>query len=333
MKKILFLLFLSVIGLFGCGNKKSQKISKERTLFGTHIIITVYDEDSKKAEKAIEAAFNEIERIDNKFNTKKIGSIIDQINSSKGKKIKLDSEGKEIFSKVKELYEVSDKKYDITISPLMDVWGFTTYASEKKLPSKQEIDKALSKIDYSKVSIKDDYLLFEKPVEKIDTGSFLKGYAISRAKLIMEEIGINSALITSISSIETIGTKPGSKKWRISLQNPSNPNDSSKNLAIVNLDDKAMGVSGDYQTFVEIDGKRYHHILDVKTGYPVSDKKMVVVICEDAFTADMLSTAFFSMPIKEILKYVEDKKNVDVFIVDADSKITTSTGFNYFLKK
>ncbi|ADO81974.1 FAD:protein FMN transferase [Ilyobacter polytropus] len=330
MKKILFLLFLSVIGLFGCGNKRSQKIEKELFSFGTYIKITVYDEDSKKAEKAIEAAFKEIERIDSKLNTKKTGSIIDQINSSKDKKIKLDSEGKEIFSKVEELYEVSNKKYDITISPLMDVWGFTTYESEKKLPSKKEIDKALSKIDYSKVSIKDDYLLFEKPVEKIDTGSFLKGYAISRAKLIMKDMGIKSAFITSISSIETIGTKPGSKKWRIGLQNPSDP---TKILDVANLDDKAMGVSGDYQTFVEIDGKRYHHILDVKTGYPVSDKKMVVVICEDAFTADMLSTAFFSMPIKEILKYVEDKKNVDVFIVDADSKITTSTGFNYFLKK
>ncbi|WP_319369892.1 FAD:protein FMN transferase [uncultured Ilyobacter sp.] len=329
MKKILFLLFLSAMGLFGCGNKKSQKIERELFSFGTYIKITVYDEDSKKAEKAIEAAFKEIERVDNKLNTKKNGSIIDQINSSKDKKIKLDSEGKEIFTKVKELYEVSGEKYDITISPLMEVWGFTTNGSEK-IPSKSEIDKALSKVDYSKVSVKDDYLIFEEPVEKIDTGSFLKGYAISRAKVLMEDMGIKSAFITSISSIETIGTKPGTKKWRIGLQNPSDP---SKMLDVVNLDDKAMGVSGDYQTFVEIEGKRYHHILDVETGYPVADKKMVVVICEDAFTADLLSTAFFSMPIKEILKYVEDKKNVDVFIVDSDSKITTSTGFNYFLKK
>lgn len=329
MKKILFLLFLSVIGLFGCVNKKSQKIEKELFSFGTYIKITVYDEDSKKAEKAIEAAFKEIERIDNKLNTKKNGSIIDKINSSKDKKVKLDSEGKDIFLRVSEMYELSKGKYDITISPLLETWGFTTDGS-KKVPSKSEIDNALSKIDYSKVSIKEDYLIFQDPVEKIDTGSFLKGYAISRAKFLMEEMGIKSAFITSISSIETIGKKPGDKKWRIGLQNPSDP---SKMLDVVNLADKAMGVSGDYQTFVEIDGKKYHHILDVKTGYPVADKKMVVVICEDAFTADLLSTAFFSMPIKEILKYAEDKKNVDVFIVDSDSRITTSAGFNYFLKK
>jgi thiamine biosynthesis lipoprotein len=329
MKKILFLLFLSVIGLFGCGNKKSQKIEKELFSFGTYIKITVYDEDSKKAEKAIEAAFKEIERIDNKLNTKKNGSIIDQINSSKDKRVKLDSEGKEIFSRVSQMYELSKGKYDITISPLLETWGFTSEGSVK-VPSKTEIDTALSKIDYSKVSIKDDYLMFQEPVEKIDTGSFLKGYAISKAKVLMEEMGIKSAFITSISSIETIGTKPGDRKWRIGLQNPSDP---SKMLDVVNLDDKAMGVSGDYQTFVEIDGKRYHHILDLDTGYPVTDKKMVVVICEDAFTADLLSTTFFSMPIKEILKYAEEMKNVDVFIVDSDSRITTSTGFNYFLKK
>ncbi len=329
MKKILFLLVLSIIGLFGCGNKKSQKIEKEIFSFGTYIKITVYDEDNKKAEKAIEAAFKEIERLDNKLNTKTNGSIIDQINSSKDKKIKIDFETKEILGKVKDTYKLSNGKYDITISPLLEIWGFTLEGSEK-VPSKMEIDGALSNIDYSKVSIDGDYLILQPPVEKIDTGSFLKGYAISKAKVVMEEMGIKSAFITSISSIEPVGTNPETKKWRRGFQNPSNP---SELLEIVNLDDKAMGVSGDYQTFVEIEGKKYHHILDIDTGYPVSDKKMVVVICEDAFTADMLSTAFFSMPIKEILNYVEDKKNIDVFIVDSDSQAITSTGFEKFFKK
>jgi thiamine biosynthesis lipoprotein len=329
MKKLAFLLFLSMIGLFGCGNQKSEKIEKEIFSFGTYIKITVYDEDRKKAEKAIEAAFKEIERIDNKLNTKTEGSIIDQINNSTDKRVIIDSESKEIFTRVEEGYELSKGKYDITISPLMKVWGFGSVERDK-VPSKDEIDEALSKVDYSKVSIDGDSLTFKAPVERIDTGSFLKGYAISKAKNLMEDMGITSAFITSISSIETIGTKPGDKKWRIGLQNPSDP---SKMLDIVNLDDKAMGVSGDYQTFVEINGKKYHHILDTDTGYPVSEKKMVVVICEDAFTADMFSTAFFSMPTKEILNYVERHKSIEVLIVDSDSKILTSTGFKIFLKK
>lgn len=331
MKKEALLLFLSIIiiGLFGCGNQKSGKIVKEIFSFGTYIKITVYDEDRKKAEKAIEAAFKEIERIDNKLNTKSNGSIIDQINKSIDKKVKIDSESREIFTRVEEGYELSKGKYDITISPLLKVWGFAS-GGRDGLPSKEEIDKALSKVDYSKVVIEGDTLAFGPPVEKIDTGSFLKGYAIWKAKNIMEELGIQSAFITSVSSIETIGTKPGDKKWRIGLQNPSTP---SEILDIVNLDDKAMGVSGDYQTFVEIDGKKYHHILDTNTGYPVSEKKMVVVICEDAFTADMFSTAFFSMPTKEILNYVENHKDIEVMIVDSDSKIVRSTGFEFFLKK
>ena len=328
MKKGL-LIILIILSLFGCGSRKPEKVEGEKFLFGTYIKVIVYDEDPKVAEEAIEAAFAEIERVDTKLNAHYDGSVIDTINRSEDKRVEIDGETMGILEEVKRVYELSEGGFDITISPLMEAWGFTEAGSER-VPSPSEIEEALAKVDYSKVRVEDDYLVFDKPVKKIDTGAFLKGYAITKAKGVMEEMGITSAFITSISSIETIGTKPGGAKWRIGVQNPESP---SEIMKIVNLDDKAMGVSGDYQTFVEIEGKKYHHILSPKTGYPIRDKKMVVVICEDAYMGDLYSTAFFSMKEEDVLEYAESQEGLDVLIVDGNSEIVISSGFGAFVDK
>lgn len=167
-------------------------------------------------------------------------------------------------------------------------------------------------------------LYFSEDGIEIDTGSFLKGYAVEKAKEVMREAGITSAFISSISSIETINSKPGKKPWRIGIENPVNTQEL---LGIIELNNKGMGVSGDYQTYVEIDGKKYHHIIDKTTGYPVTDKKMVVVISDNAFFSDMYSTAFFMMPIDEVLSFAKDK-DLEVFIVDKDMQTFKSGGFN-----
>ena len=86
-------------------------------------------------------------------------------------------------------------------------------------------------------------------------------------------------------------------------------------------------MSGDYQTYVEIDGEMYHHIIDKESGYPVKDKKMVAVICDDAFLADLYSTTFFLMPIDKVMEYVENQKDLEVMIVDKDMSIITSKNF------
>ncbi|GLI57848.1 FAD:protein FMN transferase [Propionigenium maris DSM 9537] len=323
------LIILIILSLFGCGSREPQRVEREKFLFGTYIKIIVYDEDTKLAEKAIEAAFREIARIDAKMNNHSEGSLIDKINKSTEKRVEIDEEGERILGEVKRVYKLSKGGFDITLRPLLETWGFTVDGGER-VPTPEEIEEALSKVDYSKVKIEGGYLTFDAPVEKIDTGAFLKGYAIAQAKLLMEDMGIKSAFITSISSIETIGTKPGGVKWRIGIQNPSNPREI---LKVANLDDKAMGVSGDYQTFVEIDGKKYHHILSTKDGYPIRDKKMVVVICEDGYTADLYSTAFFSMKIEDIMNYVETQNDLEVLIVDENSKIVISSGFSAFLDK
>ena len=328
-KLIVFIFLLLSMFLISC-SRKIEKIEESKFLFGTYIKIIVYSNNKEKAIQSIEKAFNEIQRIDEKYNSKSEGSLIYNLNNSDNKTVKLDEEGIKIFEGVKKAYELSEHKYDITIAPLLELWGFTDETielSDLKLPTKEEIDFTKTFVDFDKVNISNDgTLTIESPVKEIDTGSFLKGYAISKAREILKDDGIKSAFITSISSIEVIGTKPENKLWKIGLQNPENP---SEMIGIVSLKDRAMGVSGDYQTYVEIDGKMYHHILDKDTGYPVEDKKMVVVLCDNAFDADLLSTTFFLMPIDKVISYVDSRKDLDVLIVDKDMNIITSKNFKY----
>lgn len=313
--------------LVSCSKNEVQKYEDSKFLFGTYIKIIVYDEDINLAKNSAEKAFQEIERIDTKFNSKYQGSIIDRLNNSENKEVELDEEGLKIFDEVKKVYLLSDGKYDITIGPLLKLWGFTDEMIDSptlKIPTKEEIEFTKTFIDFEKIKIEGNKLILEKPVKEIDTGSFLKGYALSQAKKVMEAEGVKSAFITSISSIDLIGAKPKNKPWKIGLQNPLFPNEL---VGVVQLKNKALGISGDYQTYIEIEGNMYHHILDKESGYPVQDKKMVAVICDDAFLADLYSTAFFLMPVEKILEYVESQKDLEVMIIDKDMKIIKSKNF------
>ena len=174
MLKKFFVLFISIVLLLGC-NKEVKKFESEKFLFGTYIRITVYDSDEKLARESMEKAFEEIARIDQKFNSKVPESVIGRLNSSEDKSVKLDEEGKYLFNEVNKMYELSNKKYDITIEPLLKTWGFGEVA-KLSVPTLEEIKKAQEVIDFSKVKIEGDNLIIESPVKSIDTGSFLKGY-------------------------------------------------------------------------------------------------------------------------------------------------------------
>lgn len=327
MIKKIFTLLLVMITITACGKKEAQEFKEEKFLFGTYIGMTVYHDDANIAKEAMEAAFDEMERIDMKFNSHWKGSDIDILNQDPENGITLDDEGDMLFDEVDRVYNLSDGRFDITVEPLMELWGFGE--ENPTLPTKEEMAEVMKKVDYDLVIRDENHISLKAPLRELNTGAFLKGYATARAKVILAEAGIESAFVTTISSMETLGAKPKGP-WRIGIQDPSSPRDI---LDIVNLDGQAMGISGDYQTYVEIDGEKYHHILDPHTGYPVKDKKLVAVICEDALVGDLYSTAFFLMPLDEVMEYVESIDGLDVYIVDSNNTIIKSSGFDRYLSK
>jgi thiamine biosynthesis lipoprotein len=316
-----------MIFFYSCNKNKIAKYEEEKFLFGTYLKITVYEKDKNLAKIAINSAYNEIERIDKKFNSKVEGSLIFKINNMQNsengyKEIDLDEEGQFLFEKIKIGYELSNGEYDITMGPLMKLWGFDDDISkDHQVPSFYDVKKTKEKIDFSKIEYSNGKLIIKYPVEEIDTGSFLKGYAVSKAREKMVEAGITSAFITSTSSIAAIGRKPDNIPWKIGIQDPNGP---SEIIGVIEMDDNAMGASGDYQTFIEIDDKKYHHILQKSTGLPVSDKKLVVVLYSDAFLADIYSTCFFLMPIDKVMEFVYTIDYLDILIMDSNGEILKS---------
>lgn len=320
--------FLLLFIFSACGAPTTKRYEKEKFLFGTYIKIIVYTESEKTAEAAFEKAFEEIGRVDNRYNSKSKDSIVYNLNMQKTpeKRVALDAEGYNIFKKVTEAYDMSKGKFDITIEPLMIAWGFLDEMNPTRVPTDLEIKEAQKKIGYERVTVTPDSLIIQGPTESIDTGSFLKGYAIEKGKEKLIEAGIQHGFISAISSISTIGKKPDGKSWKIGIQNPEKSNET---LGVIELDNEALGVSGDYQTFVEIDGKKYHHILDKETGYPISDKKMVVVVGQDGLQEDLLSTALFSMEEKEIKEFMELNKNLKILVVNSDMSTYKSENFKF----
>ena len=325
MKKIIVLM-LCMFLFTACGEKNSspeKKITESRFLFGTYIQMIVYSENEKEAHEAVNAAFDRIGEIDSKYNSKTRGSVIYNLNNSEKKEAVLDEEGVMLFQEVGRVYKLSHGKYDITISPLLETWGFYSDGREN-IPSREELDKALKQIDFSKIELKNNIIKINGPIKEIDTGSFLKGYAVEEAKKVLAEKGIKNAFVSSVSSISTIGGKPDGTPWKIGIQNPDVSNEI---LGVAEVEGRALGISGDYQIYVEINGKKYHHIMDKETGYPIDNRKLVVVVCDSAFLADMYSTAFFSMTAEEIFDFAE-KENIEVMIVDNSNKVKMTKSFH-----
>ena len=212
----------------------------------------------------------------------------------------------------------------------MMIWGFSEEVEPRiSLPTEEELRKASENVDFSKVEIENENVMIKNKDVRLDTGSFLKGYAVKKAGEKLRESGVENGFISAISSIEAIGTKGDGSPWKIGIQNPDNP---SEMLGIIELNNQSMGVSGNYQTYVEIDGKKYHHILDKETNYPVQDKKMVVVVNKDSFEADMFSTAFFLMPIEKVLERANIMPDLDVLIVDKNDEIIVSKNLKFTKK-
>ena len=327
--KIFILLFFLFFLLNSCSKQKIEKIEIDRFLFGTNLKIVIYSEDKENSEKLIEETFTLMENVEKKYNSRSEESIVYKLNKNPLVAQKIDSELFFMLNKAREISELTKGTYDISVGPLMSLWGFDDL-DIKKIPSEIEIENAQKLVNYKDIIFDENKIALKKESQRIDTGSFLKGYAINKGAEYLRDKGVKSAMITAISSIETIGAKPEDKPFKIGVQNPKN---SQELLYTINLKDKALGVSGDYQTFVEIEGKVFHHILDAKTGYPANHNSMVLVLGTNAFECDLLSTGLFTLEAREIIAYIDSREELEAFLVDIDGKEYFSKNIKSYMKK
>lgn len=317
---ILPIIILACSLLVSCGGRKiqtSEETPEERIIFAmdTAVTLTAYGEN---AEKAVMEAENEINRLDTLMSRlNEDGDVYPLNNSGAGT---VDDETAFVLNTAVEIGKSTNGAFDITIAPVMDLWGF--FGHNYRIPDDAEIEAQLEKVDYNNIEIQGNNISL-KSGASVDLGGIAKGYASEMVKEIFLNNGIKSGLISFGSAIQAVGTRNDGSAWRVGIADPQN---SEENIARLELTDKCIATSGSYEQAFEENGRKYHHIIDPSTGYPSeSGLASVSVINDDATTADGLSTALFVMGLDEAIEYWKTNRGFEaVFITDSNAVYYTS---------
>ncbi len=325
-----------LLSFTGCA-KKDSVYKESRIVMDTICTITVVSPSKEKAKEGIDAGLTEIKRLEKLLNFFSPASEISAINKASGREaVNVSRETLEVIKKAVEIADYTDGAFDPTIGPLMRLWGFSSLPSKPSLPSEDKIKTLLKLIDYKKIKINDSasqVFLEEKGME-IDLGGIAKGFAADRAIEAIKAKGVKAALVAIAGDIKASGLKPDLQPWKIGIQNPRpEVNPPTPPFAkggmggfeediFVSLDikNKAISTSGDYQRFFMENGRRYHHIITPKTGYPAPGIMSVSVIAPEGYMTDGLSTGVFVLGPDKGIKLLESM-GLDGIIVDADKKI------------
>jgi len=267
----------------------------------------------------LDKAINEISRLEKLFDRGSENSDIYKINQNKSTKVSSDTV--EIISKALTISQETNGAFDITLAPVIDLWGF--YGNKFNVPSNDKLKSTLSNVGYKNVQIKDDMISIPKNAS-VDFGGIGKGYASDKVVELLKENGIKSAIISLGGNVYAIGKKPNNSLWVIGIANPNNPAQPIGKLLISN---KAVITSGNYQRYFEQDGITYHHIINPKTGKSAdSSLESVTIIADSGTRADGLSTALFVMGLDKGIEFWQSSGNFDAIFIDDNGTIYVTAG-------
>ncbi len=259
----------------------------EQLYHNNRILMGTFWEVTSPAKQASAIVFAEVERLEQLFSKYIPTSEVSILNRTG--KLKVSPDTFYIIKKSKEFYQLTDGAFDITVAPLVELWGFSNLKT--KVPTAEEINSTLKVIGSDKIILQENNSVveFKLPEMKIDLGGIAKGYALDCAIKKLKENKINSCLINAGGQVYALGNK-FSSPWKIAIKNPRKPGV----LETLELNNQSASTSGDYEQFFLKDGKRYCHIINPKTGYPAEAQiTSVTIIADQGLTADALSTAIF----------------------------------------
>lgn len=315
----------------GCGKKQetkttetaSEQATKEASAqvfaMDTYMSLKAY---GKNAQKAVDDAKTEIERLDKLWSAVDKDSEIYQLNQKKT--MKVSDETLELIKFAKKKSEQTGDAFDISIYPIVELWGFPT--QKYKVPSEEEIQNLLKYVDSQKIKIdeKTNTVTLEKNM-KIDLGGIAKGYTSQRIAKIYKKDGVKSGVISLGGNVQAIGKKTDGSRWKVGIQSPD---DTESMIGGYEAADEAVITSGAYERYFEKNGKRYHHIIDPATGKPSEkDLKSVTIISKNGTLSDTMSTTLFVMGKDKAISYWKKHNNeFNMILVDKNDKIYISQG-------
>ncbi len=318
---ILFLIALACT--LGCSPSSSAPTQREQYLMGTSVSISISGVHRDEANRAADLAFREIRRIQEMMSTFLPESEVSQINRSAGGS--WTSVHPELLTVVREALRygrLSDGAFDITYKPLSGLWSFEP---DSRPPDPEEVRRILPLINYQAVRIDDQgRILLEHPGMAMGLGGIAKGYAVDCAVAVLQEQGITNAIVNAGGDLRVLGRPSTDRTWRIGIQDPRNRGEIIRAVAITQ---GALATSGDYENYFLYQNRRYHHILDPRTGFPARGCRSVTVIAPTTMMADAMATAVFLMGPEKGMALIQELPDIEGMIIDETGKIITSAGF------
>ncbi|MDP2646846.1 MAG: FAD:protein FMN transferase [Desulfobacterales bacterium] len=291
---------------------------EKQTRFMMDTYVTIYAVGPQgRSVEAVNAALDRMQEVDVKFNALNPVSPVYAFNH-RGVPI-ADPEILEIVRLALQIARESDGAFDITVQPLIELWGF--YGEARRLPEPGEIKASLENVGYRQLILADGKLEKRNPGLRIDLGGIAKGYAVKEAAAVLRAKGITSGLIDAGGDVFALGKK-GPQLWKVGIRAPRGD----KLLGYIEVEDLAVMGSGDYERFFIQDGRRYHHIFNPATGYPTQGVTATTLIHPDPVLADAWNTAIFILGPDKGLKLVEKMPGMEAIMVTEAGEILFTSG-------
>jgi len=289
---VIVLLLVAAFGAAAGPGQEIVRVERSMDAMGATWTVAVYGADRFKQDAAIDDAFEEVRRLDHLLSNYRPDSEWSVVNRQAADgPVKLSEELFSLLAACQEYSRQSDGAFDITVGPLMRVWGF--YKGTGRFPHRDEIRTALGRIGWRKVVLDPAArtVKFTARGVELDPGGIGKGYAVDRMVAILRQRGVTSALISAgTSSIYAIGTPPGEQGWKVSVRHPK---DARRTVQDFYLKDESMSTSGNYEKFFMAGGKMYSHIMDPRTGYPSQGMLSVSVIAPKTIDSEAWAKPFY----------------------------------------
>ena len=300
-----------------------QLFKVEKILMGNHFEITVVAEKEEWAMVRINAAIDEIKRIEKLLTTFKDDSETNLINKNAGENpVKVTEETFALIERAIRISNITQGAFDITYGSIdTSLWNFDTTMTS--LPNKETAKEMVRLINYNNIILDkalSTVFLKEKGM-RIGFGGIGKGYAAEMAKKIMQQMGVESGIVNASGDLTAWGLQPNGEEWTIGI---ADPNFKGHVFSLMKITGLAVATSGNYEKYILIDRKRYSHTINPKTGLPITGIKSVTVITKNAEIADAMATPVTIMGVKAGLFMIDQIKDMEAIIIDDDDKLYTS---------
>ena len=305
----------------------SKVYQKDRFLMGTLVTISVVSDRQERAESSIDRAFQVMQDIENQASRRIPASLTSRINRSAGQgDVPVSPAFFAMIEKAVKYSKLTHGAFDITIGAVTDLYHFED--GQGVLPAPEAIRQKLPLVDYRNIHLDEEHqaIGLTKPFASIDLGGIAKGFGVNEAVKSLQKDGISAGLVNAGGDIRVFGYKPGHKLWNIGIQHPRQ---SDKVIASLEITDKSIVTSGDYERFFMKDNIRYHHILDPETGYPARGCQSVTIVSDTA--TDAMSAGVFVLGPEKGMALIESLPGIEGLIIDAEGKAHVSSGLRSML--